>query len=126
MPTSVNCKPQCSPLTKHIIQGIGLLPSESPCLRFGVWLSKEPDLPLALHVRWTAHLAEILAESRVGIICATADTIGSRWLAFEAGALAKRFPIPMSARTYLIWNKALFHIARFPSSRARLQTGRTP
>jgi hypothetical protein len=40
--------------------------------------------------RWIPELATQLEASGVGIVCLTADNLESRWILFEAGALAKK------------------------------------
>lgn len=50
------------------------------------WLSSED---ITAGARWGYDIAKALEESRVGIICLTQDNLDSRWLNFEAGALAK-------------------------------------
>jgi hypothetical protein len=39
--------------------------------------------------RWSAEVGRQLNETAFGILCVTADNIGSAWLNFEAGALSK-------------------------------------
>ncbi len=39
--------------------------------------------------RWNDDIAEKLRESKVGIICLTSDNLESKWIHFEAGAIAK-------------------------------------
>jgi hypothetical protein len=41
--------------------------------------------------RWSTVIAERLEKADFGIICITRDTIDSRWLNFEGGALSRRF-----------------------------------
>lgn len=40
--------------------------------------------------RWIPELAAQLEASSVGIVCLTAESLDSRWILFESGALAKR------------------------------------
>lgn len=51
------------------------------------WLSSED---ITKGARWGFDIAKALEESEIGIICLTRDNLDSRWLNFEAGALAKR------------------------------------
>lgn len=44
---------------------------------------------IAQGARWSSELAEILADTQMGILCLTADNITSPWITFEAGALSK-------------------------------------
>jgi len=46
-----------------------------------------PDIPKGK--RWAADIAQVLEESKVGIIVLTRDNTGSPWINFEAGALSK-------------------------------------
>jgi hypothetical protein len=39
-------------------------------------------------MRWTPALAEQLQQTRLGIICLTAENLSAQWLLFEAGALS--------------------------------------
>jgi len=39
--------------------------------------------------RWSSEIAKELDDSKVGIICLTADNLDSSWIMFEAGALSK-------------------------------------
>jgi hypothetical protein len=41
--------------------------------------------------RWEREIASNLEQAGLGIVCLTSDTLESRWLLFEAGALAKKF-----------------------------------
>ena len=50
------------------------------------WMS---DIDLAAGERWREALAHMLGNLSLGIICATPEAMGSQWLHFEAGALAK-------------------------------------
>ena len=50
------------------------------------WLS-ESDI--AAGDRWAVQIAKRLEESTFGLLCVTQENIGSPWLLFEAGALAK-------------------------------------
>jgi hypothetical protein len=49
------------------------------------WMSEGIDKG----ARWGPAVAEALEGSRVGIVCLTRDNLGSKWIHFEAGALAK-------------------------------------
>ena len=49
------------------------------------WMS-EQDIDAGS--KWGAELGQALAECKLGIICLTAESLESRWLAFEAGALS--------------------------------------
>jgi hypothetical protein len=40
-------------------------------------------------VRWSTEISSVLAQSRVGIICLTHESLNSSWIMFEAGALSK-------------------------------------
>lgn len=37
--------------------------------------------------KWDQELGKALRECKVGIVCVTPDSMSSRWLAFESGAL---------------------------------------
>ena len=50
------------------------------------WLS-EADIEAG--ERWAEAVAKELADSNFGIICVTRENVGSPWVLFEAGALAK-------------------------------------
>ena len=50
-----------------------------------VWMS---DHDIAAGERWGVELGTALRECKLGIICLTAESLQSRWLAFEAGALS--------------------------------------
>jgi hypothetical protein len=50
------------------------------------WMSESDIEP---GKRWSNELAEQLSSTDVGIICLTRDNLGSAWMLFEAGALAK-------------------------------------
>ncbi len=44
---------------------------------------------IAKGARWSSEVAGELQESKVGLLCVTADNLTAPWLMFEAGALAK-------------------------------------
>lgn len=44
---------------------------------------------IAAGTRWPERLADELEETGVGVLCLTPDNLGSPWILFEAGALAK-------------------------------------
>ncbi len=50
------------------------------------WLSSED---IGSGSRWAVEISKALEESRVGILCLTADNLDSNWLNFEAGALSR-------------------------------------
>jgi hypothetical protein len=50
------------------------------------WLS---SLDITAGARWEQELATALAESNLGILCITEESLRSPWLLFEAGALGK-------------------------------------
>lgn len=50
------------------------------------WLSATD---IAVGTRWSTDVADRLKETRVGILCLTPENLQSKWLHFEAGALAK-------------------------------------
>lgn len=50
-----------------------------------VWMS-EQDIQAG--AKWGAELGQALAECKLGVICLTAESLDSRWLTFEAGALS--------------------------------------
>ena len=50
------------------------------------WLS-EADIEAG--DRWAEEVAKELADANFGIICVTRENVGSPWVLFEAGALAK-------------------------------------
>ncbi len=50
------------------------------------WLS---DDDIDKGTRWSTDIAHQLAETRVGIICLTAENLTAPWILFEAGALSK-------------------------------------
>jgi len=50
-----------------------------------VWMS-EQDIQAGS--KWGAELGQALAECKLGVICLTAESLESRWLTFEAGALS--------------------------------------
>lgn len=54
-------------------------------LGLDVWIS-EQDVQAG--AKWGSELGEALAECKLGIICLTAESLQSRWLTFEAGALS--------------------------------------
>lgn len=39
--------------------------------------------------RWSSHIAQELAESRIGVFCLTRENLSSAWIMFEAGAISK-------------------------------------
>jgi len=53
--------------------------------RLDVWMS-EQDIHAG--ARWGFELGKALSECKLGIICLTPESLHSRWLAFEAGALS--------------------------------------
>lgn len=59
-----------------------------PCMiqDLEVFMSKHD---LQSGVRWSIELAKELESSNFGLLCLTADNLGSAWLLFEAGALTK-------------------------------------
>jgi hypothetical protein len=63
---------------------------------FGSWISQviqavEPWVSTGMEkgIRWAEEIASRLEEAKVGIICLTPENLNSRWILFEAGALAK-------------------------------------
>ena len=50
------------------------------------WLSQS-NIPAG--ERWAQEVAKELESSNFGIICVTPENLGSPWILFEAGALAK-------------------------------------
>lgn len=50
-----------------------------------VWMS---DQDIQAGAKWGTELGQALAECKIGIICLTAESLESRWLTFEAGALS--------------------------------------
>jgi len=50
-----------------------------------VWMS---DQDIQAGHKWGTELGQALAECKIGIICLTAESLESRWLTFEAGALS--------------------------------------
>jgi hypothetical protein len=52
------------------------------------WLS---DVDIAAGERWTQSVAKELETTNLGIICLTRENVGSPWILFEAGSLAKSF-----------------------------------
>jgi hypothetical protein len=53
--------------------------------RLNVWMS-EQDIQAGTN--WGHELGKALGECKVGIVCVTPDSMSSRWLAFESGALS--------------------------------------
>lgn len=53
--------------------------------RLEVWMS-EQDIQAG--TKWGIELGKALGECKLGIICLTPESLHSRWLAFEAGALS--------------------------------------
>lgn len=53
--------------------------------RLNIWMS-EQDIQAG--TRWDQELGKALRECKVGIVCVTPDSMSSRWLAFESGALS--------------------------------------
>lgn len=39
--------------------------------------------------RWSSEIAQVLDESKIGIICLTRENLNAQWIMFEAGALSK-------------------------------------
>src|SRR5258706_15628478 len=39
--------------------------------------------------RWSREISDRLENSRIGILCLTADNLNAPWLLFEAGAISK-------------------------------------
>lgn len=54
------------------------------------WLS---DTDVAAGSRWAQEVAQELEASNIGIICVTPENLGSSWVLFEAGALAKSMQV---------------------------------
>ncbi len=52
--------------------------------------------------RWMSEIAGELAETKFGVLCLTADNLGSPWLHFEAGALSKPIDNNTFVSPYLI------------------------
>lgn len=50
-----------------------------------VWMS---DNDIQAGARWGTELEKVLSECKLGIICLTPESLQSRWLTFEAGALS--------------------------------------
>ena len=53
------------------------------------WLS---EVDISAGARWADDVAKELEASNFGIICLTPENVGSPWVLFEAGALAKSIP----------------------------------
>lgn len=62
------------------------------------WLS---EVDVAAGDRWAQAVAKELEASNFGIICVTPENVGSPWVLFEAGALAKAM---QGARVILLFN----------------------
>lgn len=69
------------------------------------WLS---SVDVTAGARWEQELATALAESNLGILCITEESLRSPWLLFEAGALGKSLASSSLVVPYLI---ALSHSA---------------
>ena len=54
--------------------------------RLEPWVSTED---IRAGARWQVDVSDVLASTKVGILCLTPESLESRWLNFEAGALAK-------------------------------------
>ena len=54
--------------------------------RLEPWVSSED---IRAGARWQSEIAGVLASTKVGVLCLTPDNLNSKWLHFEAGALAK-------------------------------------
>lgn len=54
-------------------------------LNSNIWVS---DQDIQAGAKWNIELGKALSECKLGIICLTPESIESRWLAFEAGALS--------------------------------------
>jgi hypothetical protein len=52
--------------------------------------------------RWMSEIAGELAETKFGVLCLTAENLGSPWLHFEAGALSKTIDDKTFVSPYLI------------------------
>jgi hypothetical protein len=52
------------------------------------WVS---DADIAAGVPWFDHIRDALKDAHVGIICVTRERLESRWVYFEAGAVAREF-----------------------------------
>jgi len=67
--------------------------------RLEPWVSSED---IQAGARWQTEVAGILANAKVGILCLTPDNLDSRWLHFEAGALAKTIDNATFVCPYLV------------------------
>lgn len=71
--------------------------------------------------RWAPELAQVLEETRFGILCLTPENLLSPWLLFEAGALSKTLDNTFVS-PYLLDLRSCFkiHASRFSKRRIML------
>lgn len=67
--------------------------------RLEPWVSSED---IRAGARWQTEIAGVLTNTKVGILCLTPENLDSRWLHFEAGALAKTIDNSTFVCPYLI------------------------
>jgi hypothetical protein len=67
--------------------------------RLEPWVSSED---VQAGARWQTEVAGILASAKVGILCLTPENLDSKWLHFEAGALAKTIDNATFVCPYLV------------------------
>jgi hypothetical protein len=67
--------------------------------RLEPWVSSED---IRVGARWQTEIAGVLSHTKVGILCLTPDNLDSRWLHFEAGALAKTIDNATFVCPYLV------------------------
>lgn len=84
--------------SKHIALGLkNWLPAILQTAR--PWMS-ETDIDKG--ARGVEEIGKALSEIRIGIVCLTPENLDSRWVLFEAGALAKTLDVKTRLCTYLL------------------------